>query len=143
MDPEARRYIWDLLSELKKDRTILLTTHFMEEADVLGDRIIILSHGEAKCNGSPLFLKRLLGDGYSLSMTKGPECNPSVVSDFVQNEIDGTSIKVTKDEIEINLPANKVSHFPGLLAKLERRLQEFGVGNISIRAATMEDAFLK
>ena len=39
MDPEARRNMWDLLIELKKDRTILLTTHFMEEADVLGDMI--------------------------------------------------------------------------------------------------------
>ena len=36
MDPEARRHMWDLLQELKKERTILLTTHFMEEADVLG-----------------------------------------------------------------------------------------------------------
>ena len=36
MDPEARRHMWDLLQEIKKERTILLTTHFMEEADVLG-----------------------------------------------------------------------------------------------------------
>ena len=38
--------MWDLLIELKKERTILLTTHFMEEADVLGDRIVIMSHGK-------------------------------------------------------------------------------------------------
>ena len=46
MDPEARRYMWDLLIGLKKNRTILLTTHFMEEADVLGDRVVIMSHGK-------------------------------------------------------------------------------------------------
>ena len=57
MDPEARRHMWDLLIELKKNRTILLTTHFMEEADVLGDRVVIMAHGKAKWNGSPLYLK--------------------------------------------------------------------------------------
>ena len=48
MDPEARREMWDLLNSLKKDRTILLTTHFMEEADVLGDRIAIMGRGRVK-----------------------------------------------------------------------------------------------
>ena len=46
MDPEARRGMWDLLTSLKKDRTILLTTHFMEEADVLGDKIAIMAKGK-------------------------------------------------------------------------------------------------
>ena len=45
MDPEARRGIWDLLQVEKKNRTVLLTTHFMEEADVLGDRIAIMAKG--------------------------------------------------------------------------------------------------
>ena len=62
MDPEARRQMWDLLQELKKDRTIMLTTHFMEEADVLGDRVVIMANGQAQCNGSTMFLKRMLGD---------------------------------------------------------------------------------
>ena len=48
MDPEARRGMWDLLTSLKKDRTILLTTHFMEEADVLGDKIAIMAKGKVK-----------------------------------------------------------------------------------------------
>ena len=41
MDPEARRHMWDLLQEIKKERTMILTTHFMEEADVLGEKIQI------------------------------------------------------------------------------------------------------
>ena len=48
MDPEARRGMWDLLTSLKKDRTILLTTHFMEEADVLGDKIAIMAKGKVR-----------------------------------------------------------------------------------------------
>jgi ABC-type multidrug transport system ATPase subunit len=61
MDPEARREIWDLLEETKKKRTILLTTHYMEEADVLSDRIAIMVNGKVHCYGSPMFLKKQFG----------------------------------------------------------------------------------
>merc|ERR1719410_2653206 len=71
MDPEARRGMWDLLLSLKSERTILLTTHFMEEADVLGDRIAIMSRGEVQCYGSPFFLKKRFGHGYTLHVGKG------------------------------------------------------------------------
>ena len=52
MDPEARRGMWDVLQDIRDDRAILLTTHFMEEADVLGDRIVIMADGQVKCSGS-------------------------------------------------------------------------------------------
>jgi len=51
-------------------RTILLSTHHMDEADLLGDRIAIISHGKLKCCGSPLFLKSTYGDGYKLTVVK-------------------------------------------------------------------------
>lgn len=61
MDPSARRATWDLLQGEKRGRTILLTTHFMDEADLLGDRIAIMAGGELQCCGSPLFLKKKYG----------------------------------------------------------------------------------
>lgn len=51
-------------------RTILLSTHHMDEADLLGDRIAIISHGKLQCCGSPLFLKSTYGDGYKLTVVK-------------------------------------------------------------------------
>lgn len=66
MDPAARRALWDLLQQEKKGRTIILTTHFMDEADVLGDRIAIMHSGELKCYGSSFFLKNIFGAGYEL-----------------------------------------------------------------------------
>ena len=51
MDPSARRSTWDLLQTEKIGRTILLTTHFMEEADLLGDRIAIMAGGQIQCCG--------------------------------------------------------------------------------------------
>ena len=63
MDPSARRATWDLLQGEKRGRSILLTTHFMDEADLLGDRIAIMAGGELQCCGSPLFLKNKYGEG--------------------------------------------------------------------------------
>lgn len=48
MDPGARRDTWDLLLRYKQNRTIMLTTHFMDEADFLGDRIAIMASGKVK-----------------------------------------------------------------------------------------------
>ncbi|PIK44967.1 putative ATP-binding cassette sub-family A member 2, partial [Apostichopus japonicus] len=72
VDPFSRRAIWDLLLKYKEGRTILLSTHHMDEADVLGDRIAIISHGQLKCVGSSLFLKTTYGSGYKLTVVKKP-----------------------------------------------------------------------
>lgn len=65
MDAISRRAIWDLLQQQKSDRTILLTTHFMDEADLLGDRIAIMAKGELQCCGSSLFLKQKYGEQWA------------------------------------------------------------------------------
>uniref|UniRef100_A0A8C3VQV1 ABC transporter domain-containing protein n=1 Tax=Catagonus wagneri TaxID=51154 RepID=A0A8C3VQV1_9CETA len=61
MDPVSRRFTWDVLRQRKRDRTILLTTHRMDEADCLGGRIAIMANGSLKCCGSSLFLKKIYG----------------------------------------------------------------------------------
>uniref|UniRef100_A0A8C0W945 ABC transporter domain-containing protein n=1 Tax=Castor canadensis TaxID=51338 RepID=A0A8C0W945_CASCN len=61
MDPVSRRATWDLLLQHKENRTILLTTHHMDEADVLGDCIAIMVKGTLQCCGSSIFLKKLYG----------------------------------------------------------------------------------
>lgn len=70
MDLGARRNLWDMLKSFKKDRIIILTTHYMDEADVLGDRIGIMVRGELKCIGSSLFLKNRFGVGYRITFVK-------------------------------------------------------------------------
>ncbi|KAM6921905.1 phospholipid-transporting ATPase ABCA1 [Xenentodon cancila] len=75
VDPYSRRGIWDLLLKYRKDRTIILSTHYMDEAELLGDRIAIISKGKLCCCGSPLFLKSRLGSGYYLTVVKKEEMN--------------------------------------------------------------------
>jgi len=61
MDPEARRQTWDILQSQRAGRTMILTTHFMDEADLLGDRIAIMTDGQLQCCGSSMFLKNIYG----------------------------------------------------------------------------------
>jgi energy-coupling factor transporter ATP-binding protein EcfA2 len=67
MDTQARREIWDLIRARKNNKVTVLTTHYMDEADTLGDRIGIMSRGKIKCCGSSNFLKSAYGCGYNLT----------------------------------------------------------------------------
>ena len=69
MDPFSRRATWELLQRRKAGRVIVLTTHFLEEADILGDRIAIMSEGTVRTSGSSLYLKNRFGAGYLLSVS--------------------------------------------------------------------------
>lgn len=70
LDVSARRHLWNMLKKYKKDKIIILTTHFMDEADFLGDRIGVMGDGKLLTCGSSLFLKSKFGYGYSLTMVK-------------------------------------------------------------------------
>ena len=66
VDPFARRAIWDLILKYKPGRTIVLSTHHLDEADLLSDRLAIISSGELQCIGTTMYLKRKYGEGYNL-----------------------------------------------------------------------------
>ncbi len=68
VDPYARTQIWDFISQLKDGRTIMLSTHHMDEAEVLGDRIAIINKGNLLCTGSFEFLKGRFGRGHHLTV---------------------------------------------------------------------------
>ena len=66
LDITARRKMWDLLVKYKENKVMILTTHYMDEADLLGDRIGIMSEGRLICLGSSLFLKSTFQVGTKL-----------------------------------------------------------------------------
>ena len=70
IDVESRRNVWDLLLEARRSKTILLSTHYMEEADSVSDKICIMSKGAVHCYGTPMFLKQSFGTGYQLRVAK-------------------------------------------------------------------------
>jgi ATP-binding cassette subfamily A (ABC1) protein 1 len=70
IDPYARRAIWDLLAKHKEQRTIVLSTHYMDEADILGDRVAIISDGKLCFVSTPLAFKCRFSTGYQLTLVK-------------------------------------------------------------------------
>lgn len=104
VDPAARRAVWDLLQAEKKNRTILLSTHFMDEADLLGDRIAIMAGGSLQCVGSSFFLKKHYGAGYHLTMEKSPSCDVMKVTEFIREYIPNIQVifSISKQKTEKN-----------------------------------------
>uniref|UniRef100_A0A8C5TRG1 ATP-binding cassette sub-family A member 2 n=1 Tax=Malurus cyaneus samueli TaxID=2593467 RepID=A0A8C5TRG1_9PASS len=173
VDPYARRAIWDLILKYKPGRTILLSTHHMDEADLLGDRIAIISHGKLKCCGSPLFLKSTYGDGYKLTVVKkqcevsdgcctfAPEpgqphsppghsavspCSEPRVSQFIKKYVASCLlISDTNTELSYILPSEAVKKgcFERLFQHLEQSLEELDLTSFGLMDTTLEEVFLK
>uniref|UniRef100_A0A7M4EW38 ATP-binding cassette sub-family A member 2 n=1 Tax=Crocodylus porosus TaxID=8502 RepID=A0A7M4EW38_CROPO len=153
VDPYARRAIWDLILKYKPGRTILLSTHHMDEADLLGDRIAIISHGKLKCCGSPLFLKSTYGDGYKLTVVKSPPSHSSVspcseprVSQFIKKYVASCLlISDTNTELSYILPSEAVKKgcFERLFQHLEQSLDELDLTSFGLMDTTLEEVFLK
>ncbi|XP_066509169.1 ATP-binding cassette sub-family A member 2-like [Hoplias malabaricus] len=164
VDPYARRAIWDLILKYKQGRTILLSTHHMDEADLLGDRIAIISHGKLKCCGSPLFLKSTYGDGYKLTLVKKQidsnaadqsnvppssslsPCSESRVTQFIQQYV-ASCLLVSDSNTELSyiLPSEAVKKgcFERLFQALEQSLDSLALTSFGVMDTTLEEVFLK
>ena len=68
LDPLSRKRTWATIQAMKQGRVVCLTTHSMEEAEVLGDSVGILAHGRLRAYGSPIFLKNKFGSGYHVTV---------------------------------------------------------------------------
>ncbi|XP_074552265.1 phospholipid-transporting ATPase ABCA3 [Halichoeres trimaculatus] len=144
MDPSARRATWDLLQGEKRGRTILLTTHFMDEADLLGDRIAIMAGGELQCCGSPLFLKNKYGAGYHMVIVKDALCNVSEITRLVHMYVPNATLESSAGaELAYILPKESTSKFELLFAELEMNREELGIASYGASVTTMEEVFLR
>lgn len=100
MDTTARRRLWDMLKKNKGDKIVILTTHYMDEADILGDRIAIMSEGAVQCTGSSLFLKKRYGVGYNLVIAKKVRSPLPEVDRFVMQRLpDAIKLQEVSSEI--------------------------------------------
>ncbi|XP_063224038.1 phospholipid-transporting ATPase ABCA3-like [Bacillus rossius redtenbacheri] len=144
MDPAARRKLWDLLRQERHGRTILLTTHFMDEADFLGDRIAIMASGRLKCCGSPFFLKKKYGVGYKLVMVKRPECRVEEVTRLLRGHI--SSLEVSQDvgaELSYQLEEGSSALFEPMLRELEDARDRLGIDSFGMALTSMEEVFIR
>ena len=145
MDTSARRYIWEMMKNYKNDRIIILTTHFMDEADFLGDRICILNDGKLVCAGSTIFLKNKFGVGYNITVVKkDSQTSSQPIIDLITKYV--PTCKVTTDvssEIALQLPMDKVDKFPKLFDKLDEKKKKLKFESYGVSITTLEEVFLK
>ena len=143
MDPLSRRNIWDMLQTMRKGRVILLCTHFMDEADLLGDRIGIVANGRVKACGSSVFLKNKFGLGYYLYIVKQAGCVSRNVTALIAKHI--PNIVPTSDtagELAFRLPLTAVKVFGPMLRELESELKPLCVESYGVSITTLEEVFL-
>ncbi|XP_038980603.1 ABC transporter A family member 1 [Phoenix dactylifera] len=159
MDPYSMRSTWQLIKKIKKGRIILLTTHSMDEADVLGDRIAIMANGQLRCCGSSLYLKHKYGVGYTLTMVKAAP-GVSVAADIVHRHVPtATCLSDVGTEISFRLPLTSSSSFENMFREIESCIRRphlssekchsgysegnFGIESYGISVTTLEEVFLR
>ena len=129
LDPQARRNFWDVIRRIKaRHKTVLLTTHYMEEAYLLCDEIVIMDHGKIIAQGSP---KSLLAEHFHDVILELPR------SDFPVAQA-SFPFPVLQTETVIEIPTDDVN---GVIeALLARRIS---LARLQIRPRTLEDLFLE
>jgi ABC-2 type transport system ATP-binding protein len=140
MDPQARRDTWDLLDELRTDGvTIVLTTHYMDEAERLADQVHVIDQGRLIASGSPSDLTR--GGGTStIRLVVTEPFPPSAPASLQATLGDGTVVRaVTEHSLLITGPADAST-----LAKVSAWCDEQGVlpESLTLGQRTLEDVFL-
>jgi len=145
MDPASRRSLWELLKSSTAGRVLVLTTHYMDEADVLADRIAVMSTGKLRCVGSSLFLKSRFGLGYTLTMVRENDaCDAERVTEAVRAHVPAAEILSQHGgELSYRLPFSASASFGPLLFKIHEAQGELGIGGYGMSVTSMEEVFLR
>ncbi|XP_014230700.1 ATP-binding cassette sub-family A member 1-like [Trichogramma pretiosum] len=140
LDPESRRDVWDVLLKMRGKKTIILSTHDMEEADILGDRIAIVHGGLLRSYGNPMYLKKLLGQGnIEVTLSTDGTCNPEKIHVVLGSQCE--ILSSDREKMVVSLP--QTADLPDLLDKVEYRKKELGVTGMSVSLLTLEQVFTK
>ena len=139
LDPQGRLALWEILGELNGEgQTILLTTHYMEEADALCDRVAIMDHGRILALDTPTALKRSVGADTIVTLKAGGE--PDALAHHLSHELEGlTRARVIEGGVEL--------HFSGVERLVPRVVAAaesggFPVIDLSVAEPTLQDVFI-
>jgi len=147
MDPISRGYVWQIVEQFKTGRAIVLTTHSMEEADILGDRIAIIARGRMRVIGTSTHLKQQHGKGYriSLGVKDDESLNRSwvAINEMMCSRFNAAFEKRTGTRyIDYTVARNYEATLPALFAELDKRKDELGIIDVNLGMVTLEDVFL-
>ncbi|OAN37613.1 IclR family transcriptional regulator [Mycolicibacterium iranicum] len=138
LDPRSRRAVWDLVSSLSAQGvTVLLTTQYLEEADLLSDSVVVIDHGRVIASGTAEDLKHLVGHSYCTVSPVDPANLPAIFNAVA--DLDGAESDDDANTVSVLAP-NGV----GTLSEVFRRVDQLGVelADISLRKPSLDEAFL-
>ncbi|XP_076402078.1 ATP-binding cassette sub-family A member 13 isoform X1 [Peromyscus maniculatus bairdii] len=151
VDPCSRRSLWDILLKYREGRTIIFTTHHLDEAEMLSDHVAILQQGRLRCCAPPASLKETYGQGLTLTLTKQPSVletqepkDVARVTSLIQVYIPQAFLKDSSGgELTYTIPkdADKTC-FKGLCQALDQNLQHLHLTGYGISDTTLEEVFL-
>uniref|UniRef100_A0AAQ5ZVP8 ABC transporter domain-containing protein n=1 Tax=Amphiprion ocellaris TaxID=80972 RepID=A0AAQ5ZVP8_AMPOC len=143
MDPCSRHQVWSLLKSRRAGRVTVLSTHYMDEADILADRKAVISQGQLKCVGSSLYLKTKCGVGYHLRMSINEGCEAEKITSLVKHHVPKAKLaRQHEAELTYTLPFESMDTFPGLFSELDGQ-PNLGIINYGVSMTTLEDVFLR
>jgi ABC-2 type transport system ATP-binding protein len=140
LDPQSRANLWQHIEGLRSERgtTVFLTTHYLDEADALCDRILVIDHGSIVAEGSPDELKRRVsGDAVTLTLAKDDQADAAVA-------VVATIPKSTTPTVDACTVRFHVPDGGSTLPELLRRLDTAGVEltGVEVHRPTLDDVFL-
>jgi ABC-2 type transport system ATP-binding protein len=138
LDPQSRRQLWDILRGLRSQgRTILITTHYMDEAERLCDRVAVIDHGKVIALGSPAELIARMGGDHLIefALPDGVE----VAEDVLRNLPEVVSVRREDGDYCLTVTAPHVT-IPALLSRLQSEGK--ALARLTTRHASLEDVFV-
>ena len=147
MDITSRRNLWEILKRLADNKIIILTTHYMEEASVLGKRIGIINLGQMKCIGTPLFLIEKFGKYMNITLVKEEGAQNEEICNFINNSVKDAQFESLSEEILVRIPKNNFGKNEGtslntFFENLDSNLIALKIKSYSVSMPTLEDVFL-
>ncbi|PKI75137.1 hypothetical protein CRG98_004472 [Punica granatum] len=132
LHPSNRRHVWDTIEEAKKGQAIVLTTHSIEEAYILSDRIGIMAKGRLRCIGTSIRLKSKFGTGFIANVSFSGDLAVSLANHEAMKRFFETVPTETKLLLLLLM----------FFKELEGRKEEFGISDIQIGLMTLREVFL-
>ncbi len=151
MDPKTRRLLWNCLNKIRnKGKSLILTTHGMDETEALCTKIGIMVNGELKCLGNLQHLKSRYGNGYNLlvKIAFDSKTDPDrlVVKQFIEtflSNFENSQLKENQDGfLNIHINNNSSKFFSSIFSFIEHNKQKFSIEYYVVTQTNLEQIFL-
>ena len=147
MDIISKRALWDFLKEFKNNKIIILTTHSLDEAEYLGDRIGIMTNGHFICSGTSSYLKSKYPCGFNLNLLVNSNVCTNEKKQKLYNELikyePNLEIKISsKGLFSLNIQSNN-QNIKEIFYIITNNKEEYGIEDYTVSSTSLEDVFLK